>query len=269
MTVELAVAAVVAPGGPPLAPWLDFHRRLGVARFHLYRTGEADIVGAPDVTIIDWPFARPHRPAWDHCLFHHGPAAEWLALLEPDEYLFATDGTDLPTALAEFRDAPAVGVARLIYAPDPAAAVPWQAVRRAPASLVLALPTFLAAPGRNPAEHGSYRPLSARAGFVVRPDRTWAATGRHGFAFRDGAAAVDENGRPLADGWADPPSHLRLRINQYLGTVGETLPTRLTEAAPVRARASEADLEPFRAEIDTAILPIAAAGDVASCKPGA
>ena len=51
--------------------------------------------------------------------------------------------------------------------------------------------------------------------------------------------------------------------------VGETLPTRLTEAAPVRARASEADLEPFRAEIDTAILPIAAAGDVASCKRGA
>ncbi|WP_374448414.1 hypothetical protein [Stella sp.] len=261
MTVRLAAAAIVAEAGPPLAPWLDFHRRQGVGRFHLYRTGGPAIPAAPDVTVADWPFARPHRPAWDHCLFHHGPDAEWLAFLEPDEYLFATDGTDLGTALQDFAGVPGVGVARRVYAPadDPQAA-PWRAIRRAAADLVLALPAALRAPGLDPAQHASYRPLAARVAFVVRPAETHAALGRHAFAFRDDAPAVTESGRPLAGGWAEDPSCLRLRVNQYLRGGGESLHSRLTEAEPARLPAGGDDFAPFRTEIDTAILPLVRAG---------
>lgn len=259
MRVGVAACAVVAAGGPPLDAWLAFHRGVGVERFHLYRTGDAAVPSATDITRVDWPFAAPHRPAWDHCLYHHGPDAEWLALLEPDEYLFATDGTDLATALADFRAWPGVGVARTIFAPAEGDA---PAIRRAAADLVLALPPFLRATGLDPARYDSYRPLAARCGFVVQPARTCAVLGRHAFGFRDDAAAVTETGEALEDGWADRPSFARLRLNQYLSEAGETLQTRFGDAAPVRRRATAAELAPFRTEIDTAILPLRARGRI-------
>lgn len=258
MTVPLAAAAVVGPGGPPLGPWLDFHRRVGIGRFHLYRTGTVAIPAASDVTVADWPAEQPHRSAWIDCLSRHGPDCEWLALLEPDEYLFATDGTPLPAALADFADRPAVGVARLLYAPAEAPAVePWRAVRRARASLVMALPAFLRAPGLDPAEYENHHPLAARVAWIVRPAQTAAATGRHAFRFRAARPPVDESGRPLSGGWADPPTFRRLRVNQYLQSEGETLRTRFADLPATRRAAAAQELALFRTEIDTAILPIA------------
>ncbi len=126
--------------------------------------------------MVDWPFAAPHRPAWDHCLYHHGPDAEWLALLEPDEYLFATDGTDLATALADFRAWPGVGVARTIFAPAEGDA---PAIRRAAADLVLALPPFLRATGldrRATTATGRSPPVSAPSSSRPGPAPSSAAT---------------------------------------------------------------------------------------------
>ncbi len=73
---------------------------------------------------------------------------------------------------------------------------------------------------------------------------------------------MTETGEALEDGWADRPSFARLRLNQYLSEAGETLQTRFGDAAPVRRRATAAELAPFRTEIDTAILPLRARGRI-------
>lgn len=206
--LALAAAAVVRAGDPRLDPWLGFHRRVGVERFFLYATGGGAVPEAADITAVARPFERPHRPAWDHCLFHHGAGAAWLAFLATDEFLFATDGEDLRMALAAFGRTPAVGVGRLLYGPQgrPGPLL-RHAVRRASSDIVLALPAMLRSPGLDAERHESYRPLATRVAFVVQPARTHACRGRYDFAFRDEELAMtEEGGRSWPGGRSGPAS---------------------------------------------------------------
>ncbi|BBK41593.1 hypothetical protein STVA_16130 [Allostella vacuolata] len=256
--LALAAAAVVRAGDPRLDPWLGFHRRVGVERFFLYATGGGAVPEAADITAVAWPFERPHRPAWDHCLFHHGAGAAWLAFLATDEFLFATDGEDLRMALAAFGRTPAVGVGRLLYGPQgrPGPLL-RHAVRRASSDIVLALPAMLRSPGLDAERHESYRPLATRVAFVVQPARTHACRGRYDFAFRDEELAMTEEGRPVVAGWSERAGFERLRVNQYLGGGAESLRTRFADAVPAHDPAPSDDWAPFQSEIDTAVWPVA------------
>ncbi len=260
----MGVCAVVAADDPRLPAWLAFHRLVGVERFFLYLPGPPDAaatVAAGDVVARPWPFTRPHRPAYDHCLFHHGAGVEWLGFLAVDEFLFATDGEDLRTALATFRRWPGIGVHRLVYGPAAETDGPLlrRCIRRASVDLAMGLPAMLRAPDLDPTLPDSYRALATRVAFIVQPARTHACLGRHDFAFRDDAAAATEEGRPVAGGWSERVSVERLRVNQYWDPARDPAADRFGDGGGGPAAPADlARLAPLRTEIDTAIWPIAA-----------
>ncbi|BBK33060.1 hypothetical protein EDC65_4316 [Stella humosa] len=253
MSLPLAVCVVADGDDRRLGEWLDFHRRVGVGRFFLYRRG-GGAVAAADIVDVPWPRPASHREAAADSLARSRDVS-WLAFLGLEEFLFATDGSNLATSLAVFARHPAVGVNRLIYAP-PAVDGPvlGHAIHRAPEALVLALPAMLRAPGLDRTAHENYRPLATRVAFVVQPAATEAGPMRDEFRFHGGLPAVDEAGRAIDGQWSAGPSFGRLRVNHYLSETGESLPERFAGLSPARRE----DFTPFRSEIDTAILPIAA-----------
>ena len=75
--------------------WLCHHVAVGVQHFFLYDNGSADgIEGLLEgylnrglVTFVRFPMRGLQRDAYNHALRFFGPATEWLAYVDIDEFL--------------------------------------------------------------------------------------------------------------------------------------------------------------------------------------
>jgi hypothetical protein len=97
----LHVCAIVRDEGLYLAEWLTHYRTQGVTRFWLYDNestdGGLDGLGI-DVVVEPWPGRGVQLAAYRHGLLRG--AADWLAFLDVDEFLYHPDGRRVLDVLA-------------------------------------------------------------------------------------------------------------------------------------------------------------------------
>jgi Glycosyltransferase family 92 len=210
----LSICAIYRDEAPYLREWVEFHRLVGVERFHLYNNRSVDDhlrVLAPridDGTVVvkDWPMYPGQHAAYNDCLGEHRDDTRWIAFIDIDEFLFSPTGAPLPEVLDGYEQWPGIGVNRLRFGTS--------GHKTRPAGLVI--------------ENYTYRaPLSRYlVKSIANPRRTSHCLTAHIFAYEDGVA-VDENGNPLVRpektpdvppeyaSYTEPFTASRLRINHY------------------------------------------------------
>lgn len=129
---ELAVAAIFQNEAPYLKEWIDFHLSMGVQHFYLYNNLSDDnfrsvlkpYVKHGLVELIDWPHnTNPDGGNWstiqglanNDAVKRSKDKAQWLAVLDIDEFLFPVQKKNLLEFLKEYSDCGAVSVNWQMY----------------------------------------------------------------------------------------------------------------------------------------------------------
>lgn len=120
---RFSICAIMRDEGCYLMEWLEFHKLVGVERFYLYNNNSVDntqdivipYIQTGEVIFHDWPIHPGQISAYEHCLKHYGRESEWMAFIDLDEFLFATEKNDIREVLEEFKDYPAVVVNWLCF----------------------------------------------------------------------------------------------------------------------------------------------------------
>jgi hypothetical protein len=184
-----------------LREWLEFHRLMGIERFYLYDNGSTDehldVLGPyladGTVTLHEMEFFPPQYAAYRHCIKEHWHESRWIAFIDIDEFLFSPSGLPLPEVLAEYEEAPAVGVNSVVFGTS--------GQRRRPDGLVIE--NYIAATGYD-------RGIKS----IADPRRVVDVVTPHHFVHSDGLP-VDENHYPVPGPGTNYTSMTRLRINHY------------------------------------------------------
>jgi hypothetical protein len=101
---KLAICAAIKDEGDDLAEWIAFHAHLGVDRFYLYDNDSSDRTAeilrqlAPRYNITHYRLSRQpaQKLAYLHFFEAHRFEAEWVALIDGDEYLVPEGDSLLP-----------------------------------------------------------------------------------------------------------------------------------------------------------------------------
>jgi|JI10StandDraft_1071094.scaffolds.fasta_scaffold271545_2 hypothetical protein len=272
---ELAIGAVFKNEAPYLAEWLAFHARMGVERFFLYDNDSTDDWRAAvqasgegaRTTVLACPGPQGQVRAYRDCLERFRDAADWIAFIDLDEFLFAPDGTPLPAVLAGFGDHPAVAVNWMVFgtgghATRPDGLVTRNYVRRGATGVVVPYQAYLKSPDLDPKRVDSYRPLNSHVKSIVRPARTLRAVTPHHFAYAGGARAVTEAGEPFDGPWSPSVGLSRLRLNHYWSKSSAELAAKTARGVAWFGSAPTLDFNRsverlMNTETDTAIFPLA------------
>ncbi|WP_374448413.1 glycosyltransferase family 2 protein [Stella sp.] len=271
----LAIGAVFRNEAPYLAEWLAFHARMGVDAFFLYdndstddwRAAVAASGQAGRTTVLSCPGPQGQVRAYRDCLERFRDAADWIAFVDLDEFLFAPDGRPLPTVLEAYRDRPGVAVNWMVFgtgghATRPAGLVTQSYVRRGATGVVVPYHAYLKGPGLDPRRSDSYRPMNSHVKSIVRPRVTLRAVTPHHFAYADGRFAVTEDGVPIDGPWSATIGLTRLRINHYWSKSQAELEAKTARGVAWIGQAPSLDFNRsverlMNAETDTTILPLA------------
>lgn len=187
-----------------LAEWLDFHLFVGFDHFFLYDNDSSDdyravldaYIARGQVTLTKWPGVAQMTPILTHCLETNRQEGRWMAFLDDDEFVFATNGERLPDALRPYTGYAGVAVCWLMFGSS--------GHDRRPAGLVTENFRMRAAKTN---EHVKCIVDTTKA---VRP----AVLG-HAFECLPGETIVDEKFRPMSGPFAAEPSVDLFCINHY------------------------------------------------------
>ena len=133
----LAICAIYQNEGDYLQEFIAFHHAVGVERFYLYNDESTDNSREVLQPVIDKGLVvhhdvlelpghaearREERPsyhqqgwAYMHCLQTYGSAANWIAVIDVDEFLFAPGGDSVPEVLSRYEQWPGIVVNRATY----------------------------------------------------------------------------------------------------------------------------------------------------------
>jgi hypothetical protein len=240
----LSICAIYRDEAPYLREWVEFHRLVGVERFHLYNNRSTDHhqealaprIADGTVVLKDWPMYPGQHAAYDDCLGELRDESRWIAFIDIDEFLFSPTGKPVPDVLAGYEQWPGIGVNRLRFGAS--------GHKTRPSGLVT--------------ENYTYRaPLSQYlVKSIAAPRRTSHCLTAHIFAYEDGVA-VDENGKPLVRregmpevppeyaSYTDPFTASQLRINHYATRSEEEFRRKATRP---KADTGEPPISPIRVE---------------------
>jgi hypothetical protein len=111
--MHLAICAIFRNEAPYLREWIEFHRLVGVQKFHLYQNRSEDdyesvlrpYIDEGLVDLTDWPRQPPCQiESYRDFISQHAGKPWWVAFLDCDEFLFspgyATVGEALETIAA-------------------------------------------------------------------------------------------------------------------------------------------------------------------------
>ena len=119
---RLAVCAIFKNEARWIEQWLEFHLLQGVERFYLYNNNSTDdwrevlrpYIEAKIVAVQEWPLHPAQANAYNHCMRWRKNEAQWIAVIDLDEYLYAIDKS-LPQLLENYEDAPALVVNWIMF----------------------------------------------------------------------------------------------------------------------------------------------------------
>lgn len=232
----IAACLCFRDSAPYLHEWLLFHRLQGISRFYLYdndSTDEYASVLAPwiDAGLVQcrrWPGLAQQQAIYQHCLANVDDNIDWLAFIDDDEFLFATDGQPLQHTLEHYADFAGVAVCWVLFGMNghKAASPDW------------VLERFTRSAG-GPDPHVKC---------IVRPSRIVRSTCiGHAFEPKAGFAVVDERWRPIEGPFSIEPSCDLLRINHYITrSESELLARRLMRPEANTGRVKPHTLEDWK-----------------------
>lgn len=95
----LSILAIMKNEGPYLKEWLDYHILVGIEKFYLYDNESTDntteilkpYIEKGIVDYIYWPGKAQQQPAYTDGFNKHANDTKWLAVIDLDEFLVATD----------------------------------------------------------------------------------------------------------------------------------------------------------------------------------
>lgn len=226
--VYLSICAIIRNEAPYIGEWLEFHRLAGVDRFYLEDDGSTDDTlevirrhdDRGDIVIRPWepdescccpqpvPFRASHQVVcFNRFIRDHGDTTQWVAFIDPDEYLYhrdLSDVVDLRDRLfeeIEATKAPALFVNWLVFGSNGHATKP-------PGLTIEAYTRrgFIGEP----------EPTGRHGKLIARPESLeyFGPFGSHNAIFK-GAGAVNENGTPVIHATNPDPSTQRWRLNHY------------------------------------------------------
>lgn len=111
---DLGIVAIVQNQSPYLAEWIRYHRAIGVEQFYIYdNESEDDTAGVArrfGCHVIPWPGRHMQQlSAHEHALRMLRDECQWLAFIDPDEFIFAP-GKNFVAMLRQRIDAPALAM---------------------------------------------------------------------------------------------------------------------------------------------------------------
>lgn len=117
---DLAIAAIFQDEAPYLREWIEFHKLTGVQHFYLYNNLSTDhylevlqpYMNSGEVELIDWnvqttelkSFCKIQCAAYNHAVELAKDSAQWLAVLDIDEFLFPVQTDSLIDFLQDYAD---------------------------------------------------------------------------------------------------------------------------------------------------------------------
>ena len=183
-----------------MAQWIEFHLLQGVQRFYLYNNNSSDdwrevlkpYIEAKIVAVQEWPLHPAQANAYNHCMRWRRDEAQWIAVIDFDEYLYALDQS-LPQLLQTIA-APALMVNWIYFSTS-------GHIRR-PAGLLI----------ENYRRCGAQGDTLCKA--IVRPREVVKFVTPHHAIYRGGQLAVNAGGTSV-EGPQAPIALERVRINHY------------------------------------------------------
>lgn len=130
---DLALCAIFQNEADYLREWIEFHKLVGVQHFYLYNNVSTDhymqvllpYIETGEVELFDWNYVlrddgsrnwtKTQVSAYNHALLLAKKKANWLAVLDTDEFLFPVEEYSLSEFLLNYRDASALCVNWQMY----------------------------------------------------------------------------------------------------------------------------------------------------------
>ncbi len=207
--MKLAITSIQRNRGKWIVEWLAFHMLVGFEYFYLYAHKTDD--GMTEILVKlgrryhikvhlldDQP--QPQLLAYQHAYAAYGDTVDWMAFIDGDEFLHASDGGQMGQALSGFDAQPlsALAINWRCYGSNGHVADPDALVVQA-------------YPRHSRADFLPNRHVKS----VVRAKQTVKVQTAH--VFHTDLGTFDTLGRPVTSGWMrdNPPSFDTLRINHY------------------------------------------------------
>ena len=203
---QVSVCAIAKNEGPYFKEWIEWHRKIGVEKFHIYDNGSTD--GTKDILrpyieegVVEYtyfPGFKKQLEAYDDCLKRHRFDTRWIAFIDIDEFIVPIKDKSLPEFLARFEGASAVEVNWLIFGSGGER-------KKRPGSMMERF-RFHSEPSHI---------LNRHVKSIVNPKRVFSMIGCHEVA-RISGKAVDSHGNPISKNFRDrEPQQDVIRINHY------------------------------------------------------
>ena len=206
--MHLAVCAIFRNEAPYLREWIEFHRLVGVQRFHLYQNRSDDdyasvlqpYVNEGLVELTEWPRQPPCQlEAYRDFISRYSGKPWWVAFIDCDEFLFSPSCATVSEAL------------EMIARPEwGAVGVNWMCFgasgQDAPAP-GLVTERFTVRPADN-------FPPNRHIKSIVRMERI-ESTCRNPHHFKVRGGTFGESGQEITGAFSSAPHHSLLRIHHY------------------------------------------------------
>ena len=222
--VYLSICVIVRNEAEYIGEWIEFHRLVGVERFYIEDDGSTDRTldvirrhDRGDIVIRPWTadaacecpeevqFKASHQVvSFNRFLRDHGPNTQWVAFIDPDEYLYHRDVDDVRDPL--FEEVESRGAAALF--------VNWLVFGRNGHDRKPPGPTIASYTQRGLI--GEPQPTGRHGKLIARPEALeyFGPFGSHNAVFKL-AGAINENGTPVPEATNPDPSTQRWRLNHY------------------------------------------------------
>ena len=210
----LSIMAIMKNEGPYLKEWLDYHILVGVEKFYLYDNESTDdtkeilkpYIDQGIVDYIYWPGKSQQQPAYTDSFNKHAEETKWMAVIDLDEFLVATDYENI----VDYLNTLPKGFAQLV--------IGWEQYgssghKTKPDGLVIENYKYHR---KNP--HGVKSIVNPR--LIVNP---------HVHVHDVAGFMIDENGKKLGrlNQVDNPPSVQKIRINHYITKSAEEFQQRI------------------------------------------
>lgn len=108
--VQLSVCTLVTEDTSDLQIWLQYHRKVGVEKFFIYSfINPKELIDEfsleKDVVVVPWArFFKPNSQILSqaHAIANFGRSTEFMAFIDPDEYMVPTQDLDIKDVLRRF-----------------------------------------------------------------------------------------------------------------------------------------------------------------------
>lgn len=212
---KLGIGCIFQNDARFLREWIEFHRLVGVDHFWLYNNNSDDdylselkpYIDEGLVELIDWPYTftnvREFYPiqyaAYEDAVSRAKGEAEWLALLDTDEFLFSPQLIPVPEVLKKFKGKGGVGINWIMFGTSHVEEVPEGA-------LMIEMLTYRADLNHNRNKHVKS---------IVNPLLVKAVDNPHFCRFKNGASTVTTSGVPFKGPESPKVETNVLRLHHY------------------------------------------------------